>query len=115
MLLSHNVVQLQGGMLYFLAEGDFMAVNTQEKKSTISARVSPELKEQATHVANSMGMDMSTAITMFLTQMVRQNALPFKPVGSPLDEAIQEVKDGKTKSFTSVKDLMADLHNGRTD
>ncbi|MFD1466448.1 type II toxin-antitoxin system RelB/DinJ family antitoxin [Lapidilactobacillus mulanensis] len=86
-------------------------MDIKEKKSTVSARVSVELKESAARVANSMGMDMSTAITMFLTQMVRKNALPFTPIGSPLDAAIQEIKDGQSKSFTSIESLMADLNS----
>ncbi|EJD64957.1 RelB/DinJ family addiction module antitoxin [Scardovia wiggsiae F0424] len=45
----------------------------------IQVRTTPELKEQATHLFESMGMDLGTAINMFLAETVTEERLPFQP------------------------------------
>ncbi len=42
----------------------------------IQVRTTPELKEQATHLFESMGMDLGTAINMFLAETVTEERLP---------------------------------------
>lgn len=44
----------------------------------IRARITPELKEQATKVLANMGLTPSEAIRLFFHQIVNENALPFK-------------------------------------
>lgn len=68
-------------------------MDVKEKKATVSARVSVDLKRRATVIAESMGMDMSTAINMFLVKMVNENALPFKPTGSLESEADEMISE----------------------
>ena len=46
---------------------------------TISMRVDPELKQQASDLFNDLGIDLSAAINMFLKQSVAEQALPFQP------------------------------------
>lgn len=73
--------------------------------ATIQIRVNDELRTQAQAVANSMGLDLPSAVRVFLTQMVRENKLPFTPQGDPfyssqnqavLCESLEELKQGKT-------------------
>lgn len=45
--------------------------------ATISVRVNDELKEESKDLFNKLGIDMSTAITMFLTKSVREGGIPF--------------------------------------
>lgn len=45
--------------------------------STIAIRVDEELKEEATRLYKSMGLDMTTAIKLFLTQSVLTQSIPF--------------------------------------
>jgi len=52
------------------------------KTSNIFARVEPELKEQAEAVLSEIGLPMSSAITLFLKQIVLRRGLPF-PVTIP--------------------------------
>ena len=47
------------------------------KTTSIFARVEPEIKEQAEMVLNKLGIPMSSAINIFLRQVVIQNGLPF--------------------------------------
>ncbi|MBF0819785.1 type II toxin-antitoxin system RelB/DinJ family antitoxin [Streptococcus acidominimus] len=45
--------------------------------STIAIRVDEELKDEATKLYKSMGLDMTTAIKLFLTQSVLTQSIPF--------------------------------------
>ncbi len=45
--------------------------------ATISIRVNDELKEKSRALFAELGMDMSTAITMFLVKSVREGGIPF--------------------------------------
>ncbi|MDV7718299.1 type II toxin-antitoxin system RelB/DinJ family antitoxin [Pediococcus ethanolidurans] len=90
-------------------------MDTKQKKVTVSARIDADLKKRATTVTKNMGMDMSTAISLFLTKMVQENALPFRPEGNPLSQAISEMNAGEGKSFDSVEALMNDLNDSDQD
>jgi addiction module RelB/DinJ family antitoxin len=45
----------------------------------ITVRVGSEFKEQVEKTAEQLGMNLTTAIIMFLFQMERDKALPFRP------------------------------------
>jgi DNA-damage-inducible protein J len=45
----------------------------------ITIRVGSEFKARVEKTAEELGMNLTTAITMFLFQMERDKALPFKP------------------------------------
>ena len=48
--------------------------------SHINIRVDKTIKNQAQDVFSSLGMDMSTAINIFLRQVIRKNGIPFEVV-----------------------------------
>ena len=47
------------------------------RTSNIFARVEPEIKEQAEHVLEQLGIPMSNAIGLFLRQVILQRGIPF--------------------------------------
>ncbi len=47
--------------------------------TTLQVRLTKELREQAEQVVQGIGLDLPTAVRMFLTQMVNDNGLPFIP------------------------------------
>ena len=62
------------------------------------------LKREARAVAEAMGMDLPTAVRIFLGQMVREKGLPFRPTADPVYNAenvrvmsarLSELKSGK--------------------
>ena len=60
-------------------------------------------------------MDMSTAIIIYLKQVVRTNGIPF-PVSAEIPnaltlKAIQEAEKGGMASFSSIDALMEDLND----
>ena len=46
----------------------------------INVRVDGDVKNKAQDVFSSLGMDMSTAINIFLRQAIRKNGIPFELV-----------------------------------
>ncbi|WP_099832350.1 type II toxin-antitoxin system RelB/DinJ family antitoxin [Streptococcus suis] len=45
--------------------------------STIAIRVDDELKNQATELYKELGLDMTTAVKLFLVQSVKTRSIPF--------------------------------------
>lgn len=61
-------------------------------------RIDTELKRQAQQLFSDLGMDMTTAVNIFLRQAVREQAIPFR-IGEPARlnaetlEAIAEMRE----------------------
>jgi len=49
----------------------------------INIRTTSELKDNANSVLTRLGLDMSTAVNIFLTQVIDKNAIPFPLAVSP--------------------------------
>ncbi|MBR6633856.1 MAG: type II toxin-antitoxin system RelB/DinJ family antitoxin [Clostridia bacterium] len=84
----------------------------------MSIRMDTELKKQADAMLADMGLNMTTAMNMFLRQVVRQGRIPFEiATDIPNAEtvaAIQEMDDmisGKipAKKYSSTDELFKDL------
>ena len=73
--------------------------------TALNVNVDAKNKEQATSILKSLGLNMSTAINMFLAQIVKRDGIPFE-VANPHPsketmEALKEAEDiisGKIKS-----------------
>lgn len=51
--------------------------------TNLQIRIDADLKAEAQSIANALGMDLTTAVKIFLRQMVADRALPFKPSLDP--------------------------------
>jgi DNA-damage-inducible protein J len=49
----------------------------------INIRVDSEIKNEAQEVFASLGLDMTTAITVFLRQAIRRKGIPFAVTATP--------------------------------
>ena len=83
-------------------------------KTSMSIRLDSEVKEQAQQVFNHLGMDMTTAINIFLRQAIQYQGLPFDVRLDENRKLIQVLTDidqhrNMSQSFESVSDLMEDL------
>jgi DNA-damage-inducible protein J len=64
---------------------------------------------------NELGLNMSTALTVFLRQTVRRNGIPFEMrLETPNAETLAAMEDVRLRRnmrgpFNSVKELMEDL------
>lgn len=83
-------------------------------KMSISIRLDSEVKEQAQQVFSNLGMDMITAINIFLRQAIQYQGLPFDVRLDENRKLLQALTDldqnrNMSQSFESVSDLMEDL------
>ncbi|WP_296174200.1 type II toxin-antitoxin system RelB/DinJ family antitoxin [uncultured Streptococcus sp.] len=83
-------------------------------KTSMSIRLDSEVKEQAQQVFNNLGMDMTTAINIFLRQAIQYQGLPFDvrlDENRKLLEVLRDLDQNRnmSQSFESVSDLMEDL------
>ena len=85
-------------------------------KGNMTLRIEPELKQEASELFRSLGMDLSTATGIFYRQALRYHGLPFDV---RLDEpnettyaAMQAAEDDKDiyGPFDSVEDMMRSLN-----
>lgn len=63
--------------------------------SVINVNVPTEVKEEASNLFNSLGLNMSTAINIFLKKSIYEKGIPFDVSLKPtkeLSEAIEELK-----------------------
>lgn len=84
--------------------------------TTIQARVDDKLKLQSEYVLRSMGLSMTSAINLFLQQVVTQRKIPFEIVAPQAPnpdtlQAMQDTIDGKNLHgpYHSVKEMMEAL------
>ena len=83
-------------------------------KTSMSIRLDSEVKEQAQQVFNHLGMDMITAINIFLRQAIQYQGLPFDVRLDENRKLLQVLTDvdqhrNMSQSFESVSNLMEDL------
>ena len=83
-------------------------------KTSMSICLDSEVKEQAQLVFNHLGMDMTTAINIFLRQAIKYQGLPFDVKLDDHEKLLQvvtavEQNRNLSQPFESVSDLMKDL------
>lgn len=80
-------------------------------------RIDEDLKKQATELFGQLGIDMSSAMNLFLRQCVLRGGLPFrvelpdyKPeVLQAMEEAKQISRDPRTKKYTHFSQALEDM------
>ena len=80
-------------------------------------RINADIKRQAVKIFSTLGIDMSTAINVFLRQCVMKGGLPFNveipqfnsETLAAIGEAKAIAKNPKTKKYHSMKELKAAL------
>ena len=81
------------------------------KIAEIRSRIDPDLKENATRILASCGLNVSDAIRLFLHQVVAKNGLPFevKAPNAVTRAAMEEAESGNLPRFESIQELFDDL------
>lgn len=86
--------------------------------ANINVRVDESLKRSAEILFDEIGMNMSTAINIFLKQAVREQGIPFplkiEPPNAETLQALAEVEEmqkhpEKYKGYTDVDEMMREL------
>ena len=89
--------------------------------AVLQTRVDTETKLEAESLFNSLGLDITTAIRLFLRQSINQQRIPFDIVPpkynfseetlAAIEEARRISKDSSVKSYSSAKELFEDLES----
>ena len=85
--------------------------------SIVRVKIDRNLKKEASELYADFGLDLSTAIELFLRQSVREQRIPFDiRRNQPNAETIQAIEDAQngvnlSRPFHSVEELMADLNS----
>lgn len=82
--------------------------------TTLNIRIEENIKNKANKTLSSLGLDMSSAVKMFLNQVITENGLPFTPTKNMATikakwdkEIVHALKYGK--SYKNSKELFQDL------
>ena len=81
--------------------------------TNLNIRTDKEIKEAAEKIYSSLGLNMTTAINMFLRASIRESGIPFElKLDVPNDETIQAIEEGRmiakdtnVKSYDNMDDL----------
>lgn len=84
--------------------------------ATINMRIDPNLKKQSEAILSELGLSMTSAMTIFLKAVIRNNGIPFS-LEIPNEKTLKAFKEldditkgkKKAKSYSSVKELRKDL------
>lgn len=82
------------------------------KSAVISARIDPDLKQNAEEIFDELGLSTAQAITIFLKQVELQHGLPFE-VRIPNQVTSRALRDARSRQnlqdFNTLDDLIDDL------
>ena len=86
--------------------------------TNLNIRIDSNLKKEAEDLFKRLGLNMSSAINVFLTQSVKEQAIPFEiKENRPNKKLLKALKEAekmskhpeKYKSYTNVDELFDDL------
>ena len=85
--------------------------------SPTQIRIDKDIKEQVVGLFSDLGIDMSTAVNIFLRQCILHDGLPFnverpqynKTTLQAMEEALKISKDPNVESYDNLEDLKAAL------
>lgn len=86
--------------------------------ANINIRIDQQTKSKAELVFAKLGLNPTTAITLFYNQVIRTNSIPFDlKLDVPNKKTIKAIKEvdkleanqRKAETFTNIDDLMGDL------
>ncbi len=64
--------------------------------TNLNIRTDKEIKEAAEKIYSSLGLNMTTAINMFLRASIRERGIPFElKLNIPTDETIKAIEEGR--------------------
>jgi DNA-damage-inducible protein J len=79
----------------------------------VNIRMDDDLKVQADRLFDELGLNMTTAFTMFVRQSVRQGCIPFEVTADPfygasnmrvLRQSIKEANEGKLTAHELIEE-----------
>ena len=88
--------------------------------TTLSIRIEEKTKKAARKTLEALGLDLSSAVNMFLNQVVVEQGIPFTPSRVSTREERLKIRAGWDKEvawalkygkrYTSAQEMFADIH-----
>lgn len=82
--------------------------------TTLNIRIDEKIKAKASKTFEDLGLDMSSAIKLFLTQSIKEKGLPFTPTNNDAvirarwdKEVANALKHGK--SYKTAREMHVDI------
>lgn len=85
--------------------------------TNLNIRTDRQVKEAAEKLYTDLGLNMTTAINMFLRASIRENGIPFDlKLSTPNSETVKAIEEGRRvalerdiKAYDSIEDLRKEL------
>ena len=85
--------------------------------TNLNIRIDKDIKEQAEGIFNELGMNMTTAVNIFLQTAIREHGIPFElKLDVPNETTVAAIEEGKkmmsapsTPRYSGMDDLKAAL------
>ena len=74
------------------------------KTANVFVRVNPTIKEEAEKVLEGLGISLSTAVEMYLRQIMIQQCIPFELTLNKIEKA-QNKKESSANSYFTEEDI----------
>ena len=89
------------------------------RKVNTNISLDPNIKRDAIKLFSKLGLDLSSAISLFLYQSVRERKIPFEISEVPNKKTIKAINEvdkmmkhpERSKTYDSADELMKDLNN----
>ena len=84
--------------------------------TTITIKTDKVIKKKSKQLFADLGLDMSTAINMFLRQCIRENGIPFISSRVPNALTLKAIRDAQNGvnvngSFDTIDEVMESINN----
>lgn len=85
--------------------------------TNINIRTDRDIKSAAEKIFEELGLNMTTAVNIFLRQTIRENGIPFElKLSAPNAETVKAIEEGRklaydknAKGYKSIEELKAAL------
>ena len=85
--------------------------------TNLNIRVDKDIKDQADKIYSELGLNMTTAINMFLRTTIREHGIPFslkldvpnEVTAAAIEEGRRIASDSNVEGYTNMEDLRAAL------
>ncbi len=81
--------------------------------TNLNIRTNKEIKDRVDRICSELGLNMTTAVNLFLRAMIRENGIPFElKLDEPNEITISAIEEGRkialdknVKGYNDIKDL----------
>ena len=85
--------------------------------TNLNIRTDQDVKDEAEQIFSELGLNMTTAINMFLRTVIRENGIPFQlklntvndVTAAAIEEGRRIAADSRVKGYSNMNDLKAAL------